>query len=229
MIKKISLIVLFFLINLYAENINDKVILEGPNALKDKTYIDFGYQGKTYDIKEKNILEEYEKGLRKIKETYLNKKHIEKILKKKINKYALFNSKKPLCLRDEKIGPEVDWYTVPVDIINPLGRIVLRKGQKIRSTLPKDKTLDLCFIYGKGNYITTINEINYFSKKYPNCLFLVSNYNVLKLRDKFPKLEIYPSSIVQENRFNLKCYPAHLHFYDDKKEYEYFNYNRFKN
>jgi len=212
----------------YLINLNKNVILFGNNALKDKHYIDFGIVGKLYDIKEKNFLLDYEENKQKLKR-YLSKKYIRKQLLKTIQKIADFKTNKQLCLKDMTIGPEIDYVKVPVDIINPLGRIIYKKGEVIPSKIPNGQTLDLCFIGGKGNKITTINQINFFAKKYPKCIFLVSDFNVLELRKFFPSLEIYPSSLEQENRFNIKCYPVHIYFYSDKKIYNYYNYNRFKN
>jgi len=210
------------------QKLNNSIILEGKNALINKNYIDFGIAGKLYDIKEKNFLVEYENEKHKLIK-YLSRDYIKKQLMKTIKKISNFQTNKPLCIRDQKIGPLVDYVKVPTNIVNPLGRIIFKKGEKIPSKIPNGKTLDLCFINGNGNKITTINEINFFKKQNPNCVFLVSDYNVMKLRDMFPSLEIYPSSQKQEERFELKCYPVHIHFYNDKKIYYYYNYNRFKN
>ena len=194
------------------QNLNRQVVIFGNDAFKDKHYIDFGIAGKLYDIKEENFFVFYEKEKTKLKK-YLSKQYIKKKIEETIKKDSYYKSNKPLCLRDFTVGPVIDYIKAPIDIINPLGRIIIKKGEKIPSKIPNGKTLDLCFVDGKGNKITTINQINYFKNKVPNCIFLVSNYNIMELRKKFPFLNIYASSIMQEKRFSIKCYPVHIQFF----------------
>lgn len=196
------------------------------NSLADNlTYKDFGTFGKTYPILEENFFDFIKREAKKIK---IDKKDIEKIVVEQVKNAAYETTTLPLCQKDLTEPRSIDYYTVKTDIKNPFGRVIYAKGQKIESKIKNGRSLDLCFIDGRNDIVTS-NQINFFKKRVNNCLFIVSNKNTLKLRKKFPDTEIYPTSKMQEDRFSLGCYPAHFHFkgkYIDKK---YFSYEQFKN
>lgn len=190
---------------------------------KPGNYTDLGIQGKLYEIKEKDILFQIEQTAKNFK---IDKKQFRKDLEKQVAKLAKRTTKLPLCEKDKIEEAQVDLYTVPTDIINPAGRIIARKGDKMKSKLPSGAEFDICFIDAR-NSVSGENQIKSFAKNNPRCLFLIANADVRDLRDKFPELKIYPTSEMQENRFGLKCFPAKAHFEKDTKQFSYYNYESF--
>lgn len=188
-----------------------------------KDYVDLGIQGRLYDIKEQDILAQIEQTAKNFK---LDQKLVRKSVEEQIAAAANRSTNLPLCEKDEKGKSETDIYTIPTDIINPMGRMIVRKGDKIKSKLPQGTELNICFVDAR-NIISGENQIKSFMAKEPKCLFLIANADVRNLREKFPELDIYPTSEMQESRFGLKCYPSKLHFESDQKQFTYYSYESF--
>lgn len=188
-------------------------------------YVDFGSFGKEYQIKEKNIMKEIEE---KAKAFSFDSKEVQDTIKKQVVEAAFEKTDKPLCLKDKKMAPEIDYATISEDIYNPLGRLIYSKGQKIKAPIKAGQKLDLCFVDSRILPVGQ-NQINTFLKEYPECTFLVANKNVLLLRKIYPDLKIFPTSQVQEDRFGVECYPATIHMEGETKEITYHSYDKFKN
>lgn len=186
-------------------------------------YVDLGIHGKLYDIKENDILFQIEQTAKNFK---IDQDQIKKDIEAQVAAAANKTTKLPLCDKDEKEPAQTDFYTVPMDIINPMGRLIVKKGDRMRSKLPQGAELNLCFIDAR-NQISGENQIKSFAKNNPKCLFLVANADVRDLREKFPNLDIYPTSEMQETRFGLKCFPSKLHMEGDQKQFTYYNYESF--
>ena len=186
-------------------------------------YVDLGIQGRLYEIKEKDILFQIEQTAKNFK---IDEKQIRKDIEDQVAVAAKKTTKLPLCDRDVREQAQTDFYTVPMDIINPMGRLIVKKGDKMRSKLPQGAELNLCFVDAR-NQISGENQIKSFAKNNPKCLFLIANADVRDLREKFPNLDIYPTSEMQEVRFGLKCFPSKLHMEGDQKQFTYYNYESF--
>ena len=186
-------------------------------------YVDLGIQGRLYEIKEKDILFQIEQTAKNFK---IDEKQIRKDIEDQVAAAAKKTTKLPLCDKDVKEEAQTDFYIVPTDIINPMGRLIVKKGDKMRSKLPQGAELNLCFIDAR-NQISGENQIKSFAKNNPKCLFLVANADVRDLREKFPNLDIYPTSEMQETRFGLKCFPSKLHMEGDQKQFTYYDYESF--
>lgn len=188
-------------------------------------YVDFGVHGHMYDIVEDDLMHIIEAKAKSLK---FDENETKKIIESEVLRHAKYESQKPLCLKDNFQDPEIDYYTVPIDIPNMFGRIILKKGQVIKSEIPAGTSLTLCFIDARVKEVG-INQINEMSKKYPGCIFLISNRDVREFSEIYPKLNIYPSSKPQEDRFNIGCYPSVMHFVKDTKQKFELSYERFKN
>jgi len=192
---------------------------------KPSPYKDFGKYGKTFPILEKDIEEEIEKQVKNFK---YDSSNIQEKITEQVKESAYESTSLSLCLKDNYQKPVIDYATLPEDVINPFGRKIYSKGEKIESNIPSGRELNLCFIDAR-NMISASNQINFLKKKKEDCLFIVANKNVLALREKFPEEKIFPTSKSQEERFNLKCYPALLHMEKNTIEKNYYSYEQFKN
>ncbi len=215
--KKILSLVAAIAIALQAESLNE--------ITKPGEYKDLGTSGKEYKILENDILVEINTAAKNFK---FDKKEVNDIVQKQVMEAAYKTTDKPLCVKDKYIKPEIDYSTIPEDIYNPVGRKIYSKGEKIKSPIKAGKSLDLCFVDSRILEVGK-NQINTFSKQYPECTFLVANKNVLALRNIYPDLKIYPTTKGQEDRFNVECYPAVIHMEKDTRETYFHSYDKFKN
>ena len=188
-----------------------------------KNYVDLGVKGRLYEIQEQDILFQIKETAKNFK---IDQNETRKQIEEQVAKAANRTTKLPLCDKDEFLEPEVDLYTIPTDIINPAGRMLARKGDKMKSKLPEGVELTLCFVYAR-NEISGDNQIKSFAKNNPKCLFLIANADVRGLREKYPDLTIFPTSEMQESRFGVKCFPSKVHFESDTKQLSYFSYDSF--
>lgn len=193
--------------------------------IKPAPYEDFGVHGREYKIMEENILHTI---MKKAKNFSLDSKDIEKKVKDQVAEAATESTTLPLCLKTVRNPSITDYSTVREDIHNPLGRLIYKKGQKVRSMIKAGKRLDLCFIDSR-NDIAGANQITNLSKENPTCIFLVANKDVRELRKKFPKKEIFPTSISQEQRFEVPCYPTVVNMEKDQRKNTSYSYDQFKN
>jgi hypothetical protein len=213
-----KLILLIFTTSLiFANNYNLKF------NKKKYEYNDFGVYGKLYPIIEEPFMEILNK---KMNDYKLSKNSINEEIVNQIKMSAFESTNKPLCKDNEILPSETDYQIIKMDIFNPFGRLIYKKGDKIKSEIKGGKKLNLCFINFK-NEISGKNQISKFKNK--DCMFIVANKNVLSLRKDYPNLKIYPTSKEQENRFNVKCYPAIIHMEKDQIQKNYFSYEQFKN
>lgn len=193
-------------------------------TIEPKEYYDFGVEGHLYDIQEEDF---HVKFLKEIKENIELNKNYEEDVKENIQKLATFKSDLPLCLNDKMIE-EIDYAEVPEDIINPLGRLIYKKGEKIESKLKAGKEFAIFYIDGR-NSENMHNQINKIKSNYKQSFFLVNNYDVLKLAEQYPDKEFFPSSKGQEDRFNVRCYPSKVEFFDNKRRIYNLSYDKFNN
>jgi hypothetical protein len=187
-------------------------------------YTDFGIQGKQYDIKEENIMDMIKTNVKAFKSDINVQKTIEsELLIRSTGKTSL-----PLCLKDFNKAPEPDYFSVPEDVLNPVGRKVLSKGELIKSKLKSMQILDLCFVDGR-NKIVLDNQIISMLKTNPKCTFMVSDESVLDVRKRFENINIFPTSEQYEKRFGVKCYPTIIHMEEDTKQIKQISYEKYKN
>lgn len=182
-------------------------------------YKDFGTEGHLYEIKEKDIMKEIEKEVKDY-QAKMNPDEMKRQIEREINKQAFYSSKLPLCEKDstEKM-PNYQYYQQ--DIINPAGRVIKKAGDSFIYRSPKQ--WNVCFINAK-NKIEMINQINYYDKLVKEisggneeCVYMISDRNVLELNKEFEPRSFYPSTEAYEKRFGVKCYPAMIHIEDDMK------------
>lgn len=204
-------------IGLNAQSLND--------ITKPGDYNDLGTSGKEYKILEKDILVEINSAAKAFS---FDSKEVQETVQKQVMEAAFETTTKPLCIKDKYIKPEIDYSSIPEDIYNPVGRKIYSKGDKVKSPIKAGQSLDLCFIDSRIIEVGK-NQINTFSKQYPDCTFLVANKNVLALRKSYPEFKIFPTSKGQEDRFNVECYPAVIHMEKDTRETFYHSYDKFKN
>lgn len=188
-----------------------------------KDFIFLGKKGKTYPIKEKDfysfIQEETSSFLKR------EKIDLKKEVIKNVKKLSLYNTKFLFCEKNLSKPPKQDYFVLPVNIVNPFGRVVYKKGTKILVSLPKGRTADLCFV--AGNRATVFNQIQTLKKLYPACLFLVADVSVFDVRQKFPNIAVYPSSAYYEKRFRIRCYPTVVHLKGGTIQHREYAYSAF--
>jgi len=206
--------------------------LFGANNQADRftpsPYYDFGTNGKTYPILEKDILEEIRDGLANLK---LDKVKIKADLIKAVEKMANYKTELPLCLSGVDYNEEEDVSYLHSDMRDRKGKLLKKSGSPITVPLPPGTDFSLCFISGK-NYVSGLNQIMALgkaSKMTKKCMYLVSDRDVRDYRKSFPKLDIYPSSKAQEDRFKVKCYPSKVDLYNTKRHLTQYNYSQFNN
>jgi len=190
-------------------------------------YYDFGVIGKTYPIEERNIMDEIKEEFKNFK---LTKEDFRKAAEKAIAEKAFYKSELPLCSIGKSYPEEIDSSTLKENMYSPYGKIIRKKGDLITVPLPKGAEFSLCFISGK-NYINGLNQINYLEHKEREgkCLYLISDRDIRDYRKAFPELDIYTSSKVQEDRFNIKCYPSEVNLYKEKRKLTQYQHSRFNN
>lgn len=202
---------------------NDSLRVEAKPA----QFIDFGVEGKLYDITEPDMYKIIISAAKEWQKKY-DKEKMKKIIEEQVNERATFIDKDIHLCKNTATGDwKNDYFSFRQDFYNPLGRKVFKKGQKILApSLPNLK--QVCFI-DAGIFAEGVNQIEYFQKlTNGKCLFLVSNRNVRELREKFPTYEIYPSSKQMEKRFGVKCVPAVVNMLGVKIKNDYYSIEKFK-
>jgi len=196
-----------------------------PSQFKPDIYADFGVEGKQYEIVEDDIYKAILTAAQQF-EKDLNTTEVKNMVKDQIKERATFNTSLSNCKKTTSTNWEDDYFTFTHDYYNPFGRLVFKKGDKhLAPPVPGER--HVCFIDGTIKLIAN-NQIDFFKKQDPNCVFLISNRNVMDFYDKYPKLEIYPASQGFFDRFGIKCIPAMLDFKDVQKRIRYFNIGNFK-
>ena len=191
-------------------------------------YIDLGTCGKTYKIIEPDFMQE----LKKAAKEYFSKistDEIKKQIKKEIYKQSVGISNLPFARKNAK-KTYLNSYTFQQDITNPMGRVIVHKGQTI---VIKNKTpLYLCFL--KGNMPELKNEVMFFDKIIkkvaPNteCTYLVAGVSVFDVSKAIPNHDFYPVREFYEKRFKVKKYPSLVELKGDKINVYEFGIEQFK-
>jgi len=226
--KKIFLILIFSL-SLFGKDLgtfksNDSFRSEA----KPSKYMDFGINGKLYKITEPDMYNVLVSAAKEWAEQYDQKK-MEKIVRSEVDKRATFNNPNGnLCKKTFNEDWEDDYFTFKMDYYNPMGRLIYKKGDRMLApSVPVEK--HICLI-DATIMPEAINQIKFFQEQTNgNCIYLVSNRNVMELWDKFPTYEIYPSSQGFLDRFNVKCVPAKIDMYKSKIKKDYYSIEMFKN
>ena len=202
----------------------------GAQTLEDATspapYLDLGVQGRVYDIVETDFLEDMKSEVAKYKKV-LKKEQVNADIERQVEAAANRPTQLPFCKKDEDLGAVQDSFVSPVDIRNPLGRVVVKKGEVVNTTMPSGVKLEICYI-NYANEAAGENQLNSMVISHPRCLFLVANKDVRDLRKKYPNYEIYPTSTYQEQRFMLNCYPSILTMENNTLHIVNYNYDDFK-
>lgn len=212
-----NLLILILITACYAETFRQYTSPRG--------YVDFGVQGKTYDITEQSIYDVIIKGAKEFEKEY-PKERIKKILESEVAKKAVFKSEN-ICKDDSVKNWETDYYTYEMDYYNPMGRVIFKKGDRVIA--PKVAILrQVCFIDG-GNLISAKNQIDFMQKQTNGqCVFAVINRDVRDLWKIYPSYEFYPSNKMLFERFGVRCAPSILSMKDEKTKKDYFSLEKFK-
>lgn len=163
-------------------------------------YVDLGVQGKTYEIKEKNIKTLLIDGVRKLDKEDLKKRYLRSIDKAFNAKVSL-----PTSLEDKTltyIDEVVVGYDVP-DPANP-GRILYHKGERIKSALPDGAVLNMCFI-DAANIDIAKEAVEEFGR----CDYLIANRDIRKVNFTGDNL-VFPMGMAYVHRFNIDKLPVKL-------------------
>jgi len=190
-------------------------------------YYDFGVCGKEYEITEPDFYQMIIEGAQDYVKK-MDREEIKKQLEKEVAKKAKFITNKAFCSKNYQGEWYNDYYTYKMNVYNPLGRLIFKKGEK-RLVPPIPERRNICFVDGR-NKIELFNQISFFNKKNNhNCLFIVSNYDVRKLWEKYPGEDFYPGNDYIMKRFNVKCLPAEINMYQSQNRENYFSIEQFKN
>lgn len=228
-LKKIALVIMLGS-SLFAAN--NTFLNKGKDSFRSEAkpgpYMDFGIQGKLYKIIEPDMYEVIISAAKEWSDN-LDKKKLEEIVKSEVDKRATFIDKETLmCKETYSTKWKDDYFTYKMDYYNPMGRLIYKKGDKrLTPSLPEEK--HLCVI-DATLMVEAINQINFFQKETNgNCVYVVSNRNVMELWDKFPSYEIYPSTAELNNRFDIKCLPVKIDMFGTKIKNNYYSIEMFKN
>lgn len=179
---------------------------------------DFGKQGYTYEIKEKNFLKAVEDELK-----HFDTSDIKITLENEVKKQATGENNLKTCKNTREIKEE-DYILLPEDIYTPTGKLYQKKGTKVTAYLEEYQAVDLCFVDGT-NIKELENQINFFDKETnKKCVYLVSNINILDVYKKWPdrNRDMFPSKKAFESRFNVECIPTRIKLvYNDRIKNEY--------
>jgi len=196
---------------------------------KPEPYYDFGICGKEYNITEPDMYEIIMSSVKKFKDKMNTKEMIDEV-KKQVAQKAIFNSNIPVCMNDQINDWYDDYYTYPIDIYNPMGRLIHKKGDRVLSPpIPGEK--NICIIEGK-NIISAKNQINFFEEKTNNnCLYIILNRDVRDFwKEKgFSSYDFFPGNEKLLKRFNVKCVPSIIRMKDVKIRTDYYSIENFKN
>lgn len=186
------------------------------------SYEDFGKQGFTYKIKEENLMKLIENGVKEI-----DTEQVKEDLKKQVDKQATGENNLSLCKETIEIK-EFDYVSLPENIYTPTGKLYKEKGTKITAYL--EQPLDICYVDGT-NIAELENQINFFDKETnKQCIFLVSNRNIIELYKKWPERnrKMYPSKKEYEKRFEVKCMPTRVHLIENDRIHYQYSIEKFK-
>lgn len=204
---------LFF--NLYA-GIPVKVV-PGP-------YVDFGEEGKVYEILEPDINDYMYKKIANFK---FDKEEIRNELIKGVDKLAKFEpNEAKICMQSKIYDWENNYFEIQNDFYNPLGRLIYKKGEKILSpSVPTQK--NICLIEGKI-LLEAKNQMDYFLNIDKDCVFLVSNRDVREIQSIYPDAKLYPGNEMIFKRFHIEYTSGIISFKDTKIRKEYISIEKFK-
>ena len=222
MIKILLNIILLYTVS-FAGN-NDSLRSEAKPA----PFLDFGISGKVYPIEEPDMYDILLNAARDYAKDF-NKTEVEDIITSEVDKRATFNDPSgSLCRNNSVRDWQDDYFEFKMDYYNPMGRLIYKKGDKmIAPSIPIEKhvcLIDATFM------VEAINQINFFQKETNgNCVYLVSNRNVMELWKKFPTYDIYPNAEGFKKRFNVNCIPAKIDMLKTKIKVNYYSIELFKN
>lgn len=212
----IKIFFLFLPIFLFAVN---------ENATPGK-YVDFGKEGKLYDITEPDFDEILKEALLDYQKN--NELNIKENVVKAVDKASVFESDLPLCQKDTERDWEQDYYVLQTDLYNPMGRRYKKAGEVMKAPpMPPGIKTSFCFIDGK-NIIAAKNQINFFKRTIGDCLYLVNNIDVRKVKKSFPSEKVFPNQNATKERFGIRCLPASVSFENDLRKVKYYSYEYFK-
>ncbi|HIP33980.1 MAG TPA: hypothetical protein EYG89_04520 [Bacteroidia bacterium] len=188
---------------------------------------DYGIQGKLYKIKEISLNKEIKDAVKDFK---LSKKDIQDKVVSEVKKQAYGKSKLPYVDK-VSIKESENYQILQQDIINPLGRIYKRKGEKV--LMKTFQPLDLCFVDGT-NMEMLLNQIMYFDRVSEknaggDCTYMVSGRSVLELNKRFFPRRFYPARDSYEKRFFITSIPTYVHIENDRRKVYSFPIQMFKN
>jgi len=171
-------------------------------------YVDLGTEGKTYPIAEPDFFQELKEAFKKY-ESHMSLKKLKEEIKEKIYEHSIGHTDLGYAQKDRKYS-YLNVYVLKQDIINPMGRIIYHKGERI--IINNKVPIYLCFI--KGNIPELKNEVSFFDKimkkigKNKKCTYLVAGISVFKLSKIIPNHDFYPVIPFYEKRFKVKHYPS---------------------
>lgn len=179
--------------------------------------IDLGTDGQLYEITEENLYKTIEDS---VKELQVNPEIIQNQIKEAVKKQSFGETDLPFGT-ETKIYEDINYQVLEQDIVNPLGRVFKKAGDKIlMDTYP---ALDLCFVDGSDMTMLR-NQIKYFdeivkqkSGNDAECTYMVSNRLVLELNREYHPRLFYPSKKAYEDRFMVKSIPTYIHIIGKKK------------
>lgn len=171
--------------------------------------IDFGVQGTQYKIEEINgqkLIEE------RIKD--LNVTRIDHNLAVKTR--ALFTSHLIFkrSMKDTNIT-RIDVVKAGWTAYGPNGKVLIKKGQKLVSKIPKGYRFSLCFVdWNVGHKIMNL-IVKSFGKK---CIYMVNNINFMKFRKLYDvrAYPLAPQNMIAVTRFHVKVMPTKIIKYSNK-------------
>ena len=188
-------------------------------ASQPKEYIDLGTEGHVYKITEKSFMKDIEEAVAETQKEFDQGK-VKKEVIKQIRSQATGHTNLPLCQESRKRA-EYNYIPILQDIYNPAGRLIRKKGDKV--LVNNDIPFDICFISG-NNKEEIDNQIKFYDKitkklsgKNSECIYMVSNRNVLQLDKKYYPRMFYPTGKGYEETFNVSCYPTLIHLENDKR------------
>jgi len=187
---------------------------------------DFGIDGHMYDIVEENMMQTIRD---KADNFQITKEKMRAILKREMKKQSVGTTELPFG-KEKKEYSEKNYQILNQDVVNPLGRVIKKKGDKVLLNTPK--SLDICFIDG-ADPVLLKNQIKYFDKLVTKtnglrCVYMVSNKSVLDLnKEYYPRL-FYPSKSIYEQRFMIKSIPTYIHIEKDRKYFYSYPIEMFK-
>jgi len=222
---KVGLIIIFLVSAIYAKNSLSYVDSLRVEA-KPQPYYDFGVQGKEYNITEPDMYQVILEGVSEF-QTEENIQKIRARIKEIVSERAIFKTDKSSCSVNKISKWEKDYFTYKSDVVNPMGRVISKKGEKAL-TPPLKMERFLCFIDGKDPK-TIKDQVEFFQNKTSGqCIYAASNIDVRKLWKSFPGLDFYPSSEELLTRFKVPCAPSIVRMRGSETQRETFSIKQFK-